>query len=628
MQGAVTRDQEAYSPEQIAEFIGNIPTLRQADSISTEKVLNTRYEEFSNELIVHHILNAYANSRDEYEKRKLRQQLKNILAMGANPNEWDQIDRSPALHRAIRLHSPRLVSILLESGKIDISAKQHDMYLTALQVCLEHWPKNINLMTKLAERAGKEIQAIFLEAIAEKKYKRIKYLIRKGLVDFNAPDTEGRYPLLLLCLMGDSKLFQFVIEKVQQSGKTIVTNVFDKNGNTALHFACHPLGQPNSDIIQWLLDNGVRPNSTNRVGDTALHHLVEHNEPIMLKRLIAGGADAGVYDALGRTPLEKYLMRPELSANSNMIQVLQSAAGDTANVAVATYIDPMLLNYERGFWIRAIGADCTDVVTAIEREMLILDKRESISAARLVKHRPDVNVNRKSHYRYSPATFVKAGLPIGLFGADCPFSLIIQTSNKIPAWCSGLRGEVKTNDDGHGDVDFSASTLSFRYAADHQISGANSDEIAIMLSRLFRDSLANYTPLELYDACLSGTYLPFNEGLLRYKRGDIKGLVVKPEPRSVSYALMFLKLCKLALEKVPFYEYDSRQGMKRISEQRVQELAAQHATTTDEDGDEVYAALQDLHFLAGSPARPTQGELAQRLDAAASGGRRRKVNGK
>jgi len=248
------------------------------------------------------------------------------------------------------------------------------------------------------------------------------------------------------------------------------------------------------------------------------------------------------------------------------------ASSKVAPVLVPEAIDSLIICYEQGFWIRGIGFHKRTLDEAVSREVEILDRRERMPDSELDAHRPGKNLDESPEYFFSPSTFVKAGVHVALFKGDT-FGLIIQTSRTIPAWCSGLSGHVMTEPG--NDVNFSYPELKFNYNPSHQISGASSSEISSMLSRLYFDYVSNEnSAVEKYDECVSPSGLPYNEGLFRYRKNHVKGIVVCEIPKSCYYAIKFCRLSKM--NSLRFYKYNPIDQIQPVSRELVEKLATQY----------------------------------------------------
>lgn len=98
---------------------------------------------------------------------------------------------------------------------------------------------------------------------------------------------------------GDLILLQTSINQLGLS-----PNAADSNGFTFLHAAC---GYCRVDVIQWLLglnnesNTIIDVNARDGDGDTPLHHC---DDAVSAKMLIEGGADHGIKNDEGKTPLE------------------------------------------------------------------------------------------------------------------------------------------------------------------------------------------------------------------------------------------------------------------------------------------------------------------------------------
>lgn len=540
----------------------------------SELIDKARVDYFNGERLLHVVIDLYAETQIESEKTLLEAQLYHLLECGADPNVKrrcrDQADDGcPALHRVIKMRASRLVNIILNSDRLDFSVMQYDGYLTAAQVCMELWPDNVDLVRYLSDRNNHELQNLFLEALSYKDKEKNGYLIRNLLVDINVPDEEGRMPLHLLCLQGDIDFIQSVISVVESAGMQFDFALTDGYGHFPLFYACHRYTETSIPIIEWLIANHSPINEPYGNGDYPLHQAVEVSSSAV-ECLLQRGADPACRDSLGRTPLGKILTSNTIPNDTKMIALLLAADPNTPPIEMPDDIDPLQMSYEEGFWIRVIGADANTIDRATDREVDILQRREGIKDKHLNGHYPHLNVEDRPEYYFSPATFVKKNIPINLFGMAGKFALVIQTPRAIPIWCSGLAGQVMTNEG--SDIDFTARELAFNnYNRNHWVKERSSVEISAMLSRLIQGEIPRAAAHECYDYCTNSLSFIYNEGLLRYKQEHISAIVVADSSKSAYFALQFCSA--LTLDDLPFCTYSSREGITHLSEDHVLALA-------------------------------------------------------
>lgn len=543
------------------------------DSVELVKWYDYSGNENNHTPFLHCIFNRFIETEtSKEEKNKLLLLAREILNVGADPNVTLNY-RKPLLHRTIFHKEKEFMQLLIECGRLNYGEKQHEGHKTALQVVLESWPEQIELIKFLSTKNNNELQDILIEAANNRDLKKLTFLIKYKLVDINQPDANGFLLLHLLCLMGDIKFLNSVRDIFKVANLVFNFNQQDKFRNTALHLVCHKSSEPNLDIVEWLFSNGINPDVKNANGDTALHVAIGVGSFKLILLLINNKANANQQDDLGRTPLAKLLMRPELIRDVSIIQLL--SASQTSSAITIPMLNAVDLAYEQGFWVRKVGAyGYTENETAITREINILNKRETLSSEELSTHNPDNDVNANVGYYFSPATFVKKDIPTGLFGSE-GFGVIIQTNKTIPLWCSGLVDEIMSAE----DINFSAKKLEFivgrnKYSEEHQCQNKTSNEIALQLQRLYEERIKHLycKGRELYEHLTQPSRQPYNEGLFRYIKGEIIAFYVSANPSMAYYALKLREGLKST--QIPFYLYEERCRIQFISDDQVKALAA------------------------------------------------------
>jgi len=137
----------------------------------------------------------------------------------------------------------------------------------------------------------------------------LKYLRKKPHV-IDSSDEMGRTPLQIACLEGHLEVVQLLLNL----GCDI--DVRERQGWTALHFACACLNDHALKLVQCLIKKGAYVIAENNSGATPLHYLVLNNayeESALflevLTLMIARGADVNSQDKNGETPLHQAALR-------------------------------------------------------------------------------------------------------------------------------------------------------------------------------------------------------------------------------------------------------------------------------------------------------------------------------
>lgn len=154
-----------------------------------------------------------------------------------------------------------------------------------------------------------------------------KLLIYKG-VDVNMCNVDGQTALHLELML------QRCDDNSYQSVKTFIasnanTNIIDKYGNAALHYAC------TYSVVELLVKNGANPNIQNKSGNTLLHNICLYDHSIV-KLLIEYGADPNIKNNAGLTVLNIIASCESESITDTIDLVIKAGATDVYEVYEAT----------------------------------------------------------------------------------------------------------------------------------------------------------------------------------------------------------------------------------------------------------------------------------------------------
>ena len=115
--------------------------------------------------------------------------------------------------------------------------------------------------------------------------------------DVDIPDGEAATPFIHAAFMGNLELLRWLRER----GADI--DAQDRNGWSALHFA---IQENRFDIVQWLVEHGAAIEPQDSYGNTPLWRATfeAHGDYRIVDFLVANGADPGVKNGSGRSPLD------------------------------------------------------------------------------------------------------------------------------------------------------------------------------------------------------------------------------------------------------------------------------------------------------------------------------------
>lgn len=210
------------------------------------------------------------------------EQVKSLLAQGANPNVFENGAHTP-LHIAVDGKSPSVVRLLIKAGA-DVNAKGDNQYADSV-------------LHRAAGSSRPEMVKILLDAGAKpdrESFAQANWLGHKDavelLLDAGAVPDDG---LPSAAQGGHLDLVQLLLDKGANP------NAAYDDGSTALQVAAL---QGGPEVVQLLLKRGADPNARSKDGKTPLHAAVGGDGNVkIVKLLLAAGAKPALADVEGVT---------------------------------------------------------------------------------------------------------------------------------------------------------------------------------------------------------------------------------------------------------------------------------------------------------------------------------------
>jgi|GEM_PF-4476277 len=396
---------------------------------------------------------------------------------------------------------------------------------------------------------------------------------------------------------------------------------WDINGYPILHRLCNEVKEENGDrcpylrVAKELIENyDFDPNIPDKHQDTPLYYAAAEGKEHLVNMLVIAGADPNTsHKKNGQTPLEAAIEHsfeyPELvtflARKTDITNTMRRRFQETLQGTIKEWEDDnhryakridVLLDQdlphkpsvpermhdcdwiERGCWIRKISN--------IHRELLNLRKREGQSSEELAGYRPmeEGELRNPRYTPYSSATFVKGRLPVALFGSSEDFGVIIRPlKRRIDYWYDGHREELTR------DFTFERGKKLTNGQRKGQYWKITENAILDKLQQQFDNYRENLPRSEMdkYDVILNNDLnnfiLPWNEGLLRYQKQDIVGILVYPD--SKNSARNALRLRKALDSGLLLYAYNPLGGGG--SSKRIRPADLMTKFHLDEDGNDL-----------------------------------------
>jgi ankyrin repeat protein len=100
--------------------------------------------------------------------------------------------------------------------------------------------------------------------------------------------------LVISCTLGHTKVVQLLLENSAD------VNTTDKDGNSPLHHAC---SRGHTDVVRLLLKNDANVNAINNEDNTPLYIACRYGHTIVVKLLLENGANVNTTYGKGWSPL-------------------------------------------------------------------------------------------------------------------------------------------------------------------------------------------------------------------------------------------------------------------------------------------------------------------------------------
>lgn len=277
-------------------------------------------------------------------------ELMSALALPGNVNLLDREGNS-VLHKAILANNDRVVRMLLFNGanpnsldgkgRLPLVMAAHLPQDTCLRSILRHGAKidhqDINGRSALASIENPSASMMFL---------------RQGLRS-DTQDSDGVAPLHtafgLWCRWCRGENLSILLFREESLADLLVSqassvDLKDKNGRTALHYACEVPHIPAPEFVEYLIKRGAALETVDNNGWTPLHVAVASGNYATAARLIELGADTDVRDPRGRTPLHVMGMDSLASKHypyQDLSHAIRRIAFGSKNKSTQTYVAPL-----------------------------------------------------------------------------------------------------------------------------------------------------------------------------------------------------------------------------------------------------------------------------------------------
>jgi ankyrin repeat protein len=229
----------------------------------------------------------------------------NVNIHTSNTIKENSNTKKSLLYEATELEDIELCNLLIKKGA-NIKEKFEGNSLLHLSTKVG----NKNLVSLylsyalLVDERGENGETPFMIALKKGNPSLIQFLISKG-ANINLANTNGDTPLSIAVGNADLKNVQLLIQS-----KADVNHLNELGNNLLMEAVKGDINKKQEiyDIISLLVKSGLKINSKNIYGNTALSYMINKKNIKLIKYLIKLGADVNISDSLGNTPLHKVVL--------------------------------------------------------------------------------------------------------------------------------------------------------------------------------------------------------------------------------------------------------------------------------------------------------------------------------
>jgi hypothetical protein len=217
--------------------------------------------------------------------------------------------RASVLAFAIELASgtckPQLLKMLIERGvhqDVPISTTEllHDLLLRDANYMEAKFEDQLECL-RIILNAGADVDEAMFYAAAGCNLAAMQLILQRG-ANINAKDIDGRMPLRLSILDGDTEIVSFLL-----SNGADVRAKDDRGGGTPLHDAAYL--DKEVPILERMIEYGADVNAVDNHGRTPLQYSIQGAATKLVSFLLSNGADVRTKDTSGWTPLHEAACR-------------------------------------------------------------------------------------------------------------------------------------------------------------------------------------------------------------------------------------------------------------------------------------------------------------------------------